>query len=191
MTTVLVPLRDPADAKRRLRPVLRSAERQRLTTAMFAEVIACLRRSGGISDVVVLAGSPAARCLATRSGLRALDDPCGARRGLSAAVDAAQHLPWPGAIAVSKDGGTSGLRLAPGVRLRTAFGVGSGERHIRTARLGGHSVVELRSPGFMEDIDRPADLHGTRAPAATAALHGSPEGDGVLGVLPEESPAWM
>lgn len=74
------------------------------------------------------------------------------------------------AVAATGGGGTSLLRLAPGVTLVARYGPGSAEGHLRAAEHAGYSTELLERAGSRHDVDAADDL---------AALAGPLDGCGV------------
>jgi 2-phospho-L-lactate guanylyltransferase len=85
----VLPVKDTADAKQRLRDALAPELRRRLALAMAEDVLAALAEAG-VGGIVVVTIDPAAIELAARYGARVLAE--GATDGQTAAVAAAAHL---------------------------------------------------------------------------------------------------
>ena len=72
-------------------------------------------------------------------------------------------------VAPTSGGGTSVLRLAPGVLLPARYGPGSAGAHVAAAEQAGYRVSVLDLPGGLQDVDAAADLEAlVRGPLGTA-----------------------
>lgn len=194
-TLALVPVRSPGEGKTRLATELTREERAALSGAMLADVTSSLLASAVEHIVVVASGAPAAAA-ASALGLDVLLDPP-TTRGLDAALAAATARLGPVpellvvaadlprltsaevdallatdaavALAPTDDGGTGGLLRRPSDVLHTAYGPGSGARHLAQARAAGVPAVRLQLPGFAGDVDTWADVTAlTQGPVGTA-----------------------
>ncbi|WP_052666393.1 2-phospho-L-lactate guanylyltransferase [Nitriliruptor alkaliphilus] len=183
-TVALVPLRAPGVGKSRLAGTLSVEGRAALAGAMLADVAAALR-SSPVDRIVVAAGGPTAIAAASALGLEALADPVGAS-GLDGALAAAAgrlgpvgtlvvvaaDLPCLCAedvtallghdaevvVAPTSDGGTGALLRRPPDACPTAYGPGSGLRHLALARAAGRRTAEAALAGFAHDVDVAEDL---------------------------------
>lgn len=174
--SALVPLKAPAEGKRRLSQRLSPDQRARLSLALFERTVRVLRSVPEIGAVYLLSETKPGGW--TGGWLR---DEC---RGLNAEIEAARaalgavpllviHSDLPlveaadvavlldrarldGAqIAPDRHGkGTNAIALMPGRAFRFAFGPGSLARH--RAQAGEASL--LRRPGLALDCDTPDDL---------------------------------
>jgi 2-phospho-L-lactate/phosphoenolpyruvate guanylyltransferase len=179
---VVVPLRDTMGGKKRLSEVLDPRQRADLAAAMFADTLSLLRQSG--VEPIVAAGTKRAARFARRLGAPSLLDverDGGLRRAVDRAITEAPagdvaivmpDLPLLGTtdlevlfsgdsdvtVASTLDGGTGGLLLRSGVRLRTWFGPHSANAHHLAAIRQGHTARLIRPWGFSFDVDTPADL---------------------------------
>lgn len=199
-TVALVPVRSPGEGKSRLADVLSREERAALSGAMLADVAAALAASRVGRVVVAAAGAPAAAA-ASALGLDVVLDPPTVR-GLDGAIAAAASrlgtvetllvvaadLPRLTAgdvdallasragvaVAPTDDGGTGGLLRRPPAVIPTAYGAGSGARHLRIARAAGVPTQQLELAGFRADVDTWADVRalarGTVGQATSAFL---------------------
>lgn len=198
----LVPVRAPADAKRRLASLLAPGERAALARAMLEDVLECLARSPSVEGIAVVSddADAAARAAADFGALVLPDAPEG---GLNASLEAA--FAWarasdaersllvlpadvPGAVpddvaalaaedadivlAPARDGGTNGLLLRPGAKIPFAFGPGSCARHADAARAAGYSLALVERSGLALDLDRPEDVARYLARAGTSRTLG-------------------
>lgn len=201
-TTALVPLRSPGVGKSRLAAALSAEERAALAGAMLADVSAALRDTP-IERIVVAAGGPAAVAAASALGLETLRDPPAVHHLDGALAAAAARLGRVGtllvvaadlpsltasdvtrllatdaevAVAPTADGGTGGLLRRPADACATAYGDGSGRRHLELGRAAGRRTLEVPLPGFALDVDVVDDLRRLRGPdrprlgARTAAV---------------------
>lgn len=86
----VVPVKDLADVKQRLSPVLAVPERQQLFRAMLEDVLAALSGATGLDGVALITRDTGAQELARRYGARIIAEP--ANRGHTAAVTTAAEL---------------------------------------------------------------------------------------------------
>lgn len=100
----VVPVKDLAQAKQRLAPVLTAEQRRGLYRAMLSEVLAALSRVTRLAGVLVVTRDPEARALAEAAGAEVLHEP--ENDGHTAAVKRAAR-----ALA---DRGAAGLLQLPG-----------------------------------------------------------------------------
>jgi 2-phospho-L-lactate guanylyltransferase len=77
-------------------------------------------------------------------------------------------------VAETEDGGTGALLRIPAAVIETSYGPGSAARHVALAESAGASAIRVRRPGFLFEIDRPADL---------ALARRMPVGDATASVL--------
>ncbi|MBI3128608.1 MAG: 2-phospho-L-lactate guanylyltransferase [Candidatus Tectomicrobia bacterium] len=210
--TALIPARDFRTAKRRLAAVLSAEARDGLGRWMLGRVLDALEGAAGVERVAVLSDSPEVLALAGArgaAGLRcpALDLNADLERGRAWAIAqgagtvfvvpadlpflqaadaerllAADREEGCAVLAPSPDGGTNALLLRPADAMPFAFGPGSFARHLALAEARGLRALRLDSPGFVLDVDLPADLAalaeaGAPLPAglAGAARTGPPE----------------
>jgi 2-phospho-L-lactate/phosphoenolpyruvate guanylyltransferase len=210
LTTALVPLRSPGRGKTRLASALSPTARASLAGAMLADVATALG-AARIDELVVVAGGPAGAAAAAALGLDVLVDPPGVA-DLDAAIGAAcarlgrrttllvvaadlPRLTAPDVeavlaphtdvvVATTVDGGTGVLVRRPADVIPTAYGPGSGRRHVRLARSVGASTAVVDRPGTSLDVDTLADLRRLRhAPvgAATGRLLATWDGPDAIG----------
>jgi 2-phospho-L-lactate guanylyltransferase len=83
-TQAIVPIKSFSSAKQRLAGVLAAGSRRSLVQAMFADVLAALRRCDGIERIVVVTADPVADSIARGDGVPVLHDD--ASSGQSAAT---------------------------------------------------------------------------------------------------------
>lgn len=198
-TAIVIVARDPRGAKRRLRGVLGPPEREALSRAMLADVIAACCGTGG--DVLVVTESPAIARLARAAGARvrrsaARGTRAAARVGVGAAVamGASAVLVLPGdlpllraadirrilaagaradvvAVADRHGQGTNALLLRPPAAITPRFGPASFAAHTDAARRQGLRVRTPRIAGVGLDLDTPDDLRLLRKRWRSAGKH--------------------
>ncbi|MSO86600.1 MAG: 2-phospho-L-lactate guanylyltransferase [Acidimicrobiia bacterium] len=176
---LLVPVKSFSQAKRRLDPALKPAEREALARAMAATV---LRAAGGLR-VAVVCDDDAVRVWAQESGAETIWTPnlglngavaAGvahlARRGVARVVVAHADLPLATDLAWLADG--DGVTLVPDrhgdgtnvacvpaeARFAFAYGAGSFTAHRAEARRRGLIVRLVPDPALGWDVDVPVDL---------------------------------
>jgi 2-phospho-L-lactate/phosphoenolpyruvate guanylyltransferase len=186
-TLAVLPVKSFGAAKRRLAPALGPAQRQALARAMFADVLASLRRVPGLDSVVVVTADPVAGAAASSERVLVLRD--AAQAGQSAAseigvtyalaegfqrvllVPADTPLLDPGEVAAllrvrrpvsivpdRHRTGTNALVLAPPDAFAPSFGPGSLERHVAAAAAAGVTSAVEEVPTLMLDVDTGSDL---------------------------------
>lgn len=185
-TAIVIVARDPRGAKRRLRNVLAPAEREALSRAMLADVLAACR--GTRADVLVVTESAAVARMAHVAGARVhRTDTKGTRacarigiavmagRGADAVLVLPADLPLlrsadvrrllaagatDGLVAVAdRHGrGTNALLIRPPLALPALFGPASFSAHVGAARRRGLRVRTPRIAGVRLDVDTPDDL---------------------------------
>jgi 2-phospho-L-lactate/phosphoenolpyruvate guanylyltransferase len=186
MTTwVVIPVKQPEDAKIRLAGVLSEAQRAQLADAMLRHVVGAVQAAAHVGHVAMLGPSR----LGLADDIPLLSDPgLGLNPALQAARDQiAGHNPGrlivlfadlpqltaldvqllaaapPGTIAIAPDRhgtGTNALSLPlPHAKGFTfAFGPDSFARHRAEAERLGIALEEVHSPGLARDVDMPEDL---------------------------------
>ncbi len=211
----VVPVKDLAQAKRRLDPVLSATERVGLVRAMLADVLAAFTRTRGLASVHVVTRDAEVAEIARAHGAAVI--PEAENRGYDAAVaravahlagQATAILAVPGDVplvradelealarpvagplvrlAPSRDGdGSNGLLLCPPGVITTRYGPGSAARHRRAAAEAGVVCEELALPGLAFDIDTPQDLADFCATASRTGSRAFLERTGVLARLLE------
>jgi 2-phospho-L-lactate/phosphoenolpyruvate guanylyltransferase len=186
-TLAILPVKSFGAAKQRLAPALGSGARQALAQAMFADVLASLRRAEGLVAVAVVTADPVAGAAARGKGVLVLRD--AAQEGQSAAaavgiayalaegfervllvpgdtplldpgeVDSLLAAPRPVSIVPDRHGtGTNALVLQPPDAIAPSFGPGSLTRHVEAAAAAGVSSAVQEVPTLMLDVDTGADL---------------------------------
>jgi 2-phospho-L-lactate guanylyltransferase len=187
-TALVVPIKAPSRAKRRLDGVLNDVERWRLARAMASDVLEVV---AGLRDLARLAvcDDPELMALAGRFGIETVIDEAAAgqsaavRLGFQAAARQG-HSPLvtiPGDVpavsveeiralceghpqaevllAPDRDGvGTNGLRVPAADALPLQFGEDSLRLHREEAERAGLRVEVVLLPRLSCDLDRPADL---------------------------------
>jgi len=187
-TSALVPIKDFARAKSRLRPVLTAEQCAELAACMAADVLCALRNCTGIGQVVCLGEEPLIRAFAAKQGCEFIAERTGT--GLSANLDLAARqlqdngtrtllivpvdLPTIQAADIDeclnkhrgglticpaeRDGGTNALVVSPPTGIGFQFGEQSCAKHIHAAKAAGLEHRVEDAPAFRYDIDIPADL---------------------------------
>lgn len=182
----LIPVRDFATAKQRLRGVLDDATCAGLAAAMLDDVMTAVAAAGRIDERFLLGGDDARR-VAARRGWQCLPDPGG---GLSAALHSAAAqlaargigtlLVLPGDLprvdaqcidallaghrggvtvcAAARDGGTNALLLTPPDAIDFQFGDDSARKHLEAGMAAGLPTRRLTLTGCARDIDTADDL---------------------------------
>ncbi len=185
---VVIPMKDPSEAKTRLGDAMPQKTRAALTRTLFRQTLRVLRSLSVEVQIVVVTSSQAIREIAIpfRAGL--IDDP---GKGLNAAAQAgaayaAHHrfeavciLPGdladpapadlqrlfamgtdrPGVtIAPSHDGGTNALLVAPPDVLSFCYGPGSCAAHQKAAEDAGLDCLLMPLQSLLYDVDRSSDL---------------------------------
>jgi len=183
----IVPVKRLSRAKQRLSPVLSRRERAELVCTMLREVLATLRATPELVDIVVVTGDPLLANLATQfevqvvddvmeagvnaavqQGLRTLDArsgvlivpadvPFATVSDLRAIISELNHYPVVLAPA-SSDGGTNTLAMRRPDLIAPSFGDDSFARHQALAHRGAVDCGIVRTEGLGHDIDRPDDL---------------------------------
>jgi 2-phospho-L-lactate guanylyltransferase len=187
MKTVLLPVKDFKDAKRRLSPALDAGARAALARAMFLDVLSALAQARAPERVVVFTAAEEVVRSAKSFGFDVVWE--NAVNGHSAAVNAmteelaatssrilsiAADLPRltpseidftltvasdPITFMPSRDWtGTNGVVFIPPARIAMEYGEGSFRRHLSKAAAAGFPSDVLNLPGIAFDIDTPADL---------------------------------
>ena len=185
---VAILMKDPADAKTRLRPVLGSDARESLTLLMFENTLTHFTQSGHPWLVGVVTPSLRIAEIAGRHGAVTIDEPDGG--GINdAAASAARWAEGQGAasllvihadiptlaedeiaslldagrshslvIAESVDGGTNALLVTPPGAICFHFGPRSAGAHQAAAQAAGLSCARLNLPFMSRDLDTPDHL---------------------------------
>jgi 2-phospho-L-lactate guanylyltransferase len=192
-TLAILPVKSFGAAKQRLGSALGSGPRRVLAQAMFADVLASLRRVEGLDGIAVVTADPVADAAARSEGVLVLRD---TQAGQSAAASIGiEHalaegfervLLVPGdtplldpaevgsllairrAVSIVPDRhgtGTNALVLSPPDAIAPSFGPGSLKRHVAAAEGAGVPSAVETIPTLMLDVDTGDDLA-----ALTAAL---------------------
>jgi 2-phospho-L-lactate guanylyltransferase len=85
-TAAILPVKRFDEAKQRLGETLGASTRAALAAAMFADVLAQIRRAAALDTIVVVSGEPGVQRVAREAGATVIDDP--ADKGQSAAARA-------------------------------------------------------------------------------------------------------
>jgi 2-phospho-L-lactate/phosphoenolpyruvate guanylyltransferase len=185
-TLAILPVKSFGAAKQRLAAALGSGPRQALAGAMFADVLASLRRLEGLEAVVVTA-DPVADTAARGQGVLVLRDTAQSGQSAAASIgiayalaegfervllvpgdtplldpgEVASLLAVPRAVSIVPDRhgtGTNALVLQPPDAIAPSFGPGSLKRHVAAAAVIGVSSAVEEVPTLMLDVDTGADL---------------------------------
>ncbi|MBX3566476.1 MAG: coenzyme F420-0:L-glutamate ligase [Rhizobiaceae bacterium] len=189
-------MKDPADAKSRLRPALGNDARESLALLLFDNTLAFLvSHHDGPVGVVTRSATIAERTRA--QGAVVIEEASGgdinAAAGFAAgwaqAIGAQSLLIMhadipmltadeltqliaagqgaPVVIAASRDGGTNALLLSPPGAIAFRFGPRSADAHEAAAKVAGLDVARLALTHLSRDVDRPEDLaEAIRLPSA-------------------------
>jgi 2-phospho-L-lactate guanylyltransferase len=185
---ILVPVKNLADAKQRLSPVLSPQERFALAQAMCEDVLQALARWQSRPAVMVVTSDSFARDLAARFNFEVVPDNnsgetnaiematavCRERGADSTLVVPADiplidgselqkivdSAPAGGAVLVpdAAGRGTNAAWRSPGDLFPLRFGNDSFLPHLAAAKATGLPCVVLELPGIARDVDRPEDL---------------------------------
>lgn len=187
-TLIVIPMKDPASAKTRLRPALGAGERERLARLLFDNTLAFFARQCPELPRLVVTESPAIALSGQQQGAQVLREE--QRRGLNAALDAATQWAlrqghdatlfvaadvavWEPdevdallaagrddtvVIAEAVDGGTNALYLPVPNACPFQFGPGSAVLHEIAAKQRGYKVRRMHLPFLARDVDTPDDL---------------------------------
>ena len=187
MKTVLLPVKDFANAKQRLASSLDAETRAGLARAMLSDVLRVLAQSRAPDRVVVFTASDEVKEMAGSFGFgvaieRSVNGHSAAVNQMVAELSStssrilsiAGDLPKLGAkeidfvlnsvtdpitILPSRDWtGTNGIVFVPPARITMEYGEGSFRRHMSKAVAAGHTADVLNVPGIAFDIDTPDDL---------------------------------
>jgi 2-phospho-L-lactate guanylyltransferase len=188
MTTIaILPVKSFGAAKQRLARALGAGPRRELAQAMFADVLASLRRVRGRDAIAVVTADRAAEAAALRQRVRVLRDTeqagqspaalIGIRHALAGGFERVLLVPGdtplldPGEVAdllartpgvsivPDRHGtGTNALVLTPPDALAPSFGPGSRDRHVAAAEAAGVAFTVEEPPTLMLDVDTGADL---------------------------------
>ncbi|MCC6863019.1 MAG: 2-phospho-L-lactate guanylyltransferase [Bryobacterales bacterium] len=188
MTFALLPVKDPRAAKQRLRSMLGEKERERLSRALYENMMGVLRAARGLDGILVATSDRQVADHARGAGAVVLEE--ADQRGHSHSADAAaRHAMTLGAARVlmvpidvplatpaeieqllavrdadvvivpSADGtGTNALLRTPPDVIASCFGPGSFRRHAGEAQAKGARFEVMRPPGLVFDIDTPEDV---------------------------------
>jgi 2-phospho-L-lactate guanylyltransferase len=192
-TVAVLPVKRFARAKQRLRAAVDGIARERLASAMVADVLEVVTSLDELVRVVVVTAEPSVAELATEAGAHVVHDPdeagqsAAAALGIVAAVrelDAQRVLLVPGdtpgvdaaelvgllahsepvVVVPDRHGtGTNALLIAPPTAIAPAFGPGSRARHEAAAEAAGVAWAVADLPSLGHDVDTPEDLAALRA----------------------------
>lgn len=185
---VVIPMKDPDQAKTRLGDTLPAKTRAALTRTLFRQTLRVLRSLDQSVHIVVVSQSDAIRNICLPFRVAVIPDPDG---GLNAAAQAgadyaAHHrfdsvcilpgdladpsaddlaalfsLPRPEESVIlvpAHDGGTNAALVTPPGALTFAYGAGSCAAHQSAAERAGLSCVLAPLPSLLYDVDRSTDL---------------------------------
>lgn len=185
---VVIPMKDPLEAKTRLGDSLPAKARAALARTLFRQTLRVLRNVDASLHIVVVTNSDAIRTICYPFHVALLDDP---GEGLNAAVQAgsayaayhrfSQVCILPGdladpeaadfnalfalandepsvVIAPAHDGGTNALLVGPPDAISFAYGPGSCAAHQAAAEAADLSCLVKPLPSLLYDVDRSSDL---------------------------------
>ncbi|MFB9887396.1 2-phospho-L-lactate guanylyltransferase [Balneatrix alpica] len=186
-TLIVIPMKDPSQAKQRLEGYLSADERAELALTLFEQTLAFLGCHLPQYPVLVVTASTSISERAQRYGAQVLQQ--SGNHGLNqAAASAAQWAKEQGyqaqlllpadiaqldkdelqhllsqagcqvVLAPAHDLGTNALLTSPPDVLPFCFGPGSSLLHRQQAEQRGLRFVQLELPHLAEDLDTPADL---------------------------------
>jgi len=188
-TYALVPLKDFAEAKRRLDGVLSRDECAALAAHMARDVLRALKATRGLGGIGILGRGPGPAALAAECGVALLPESAAGdyRQDLAAAAalltdrGVTTLLVLPGDLptlsaadlrellavggqgvtvcTAARDGGSNALLLSPPGVIPCLFGPDSARRHLDAAASAGVPGRAADLPAFSQDIDTPEDLH--------------------------------
>jgi len=187
MKTVLLPVKDFKEAKRRLAPALSPETRAGLARAMLADVLDALSAASEPSRIVVYTASESVARVVRPFGFEivwedAVDGHSAAVNTMlpklsshservlviasdlphlsAAEIDRALTVACPAvAIMPSRDRtGTNGIVVTPPAAITVDYGQGSFRRHLNNAASAGVTPMVLEMAGVAFDIDTPEDL---------------------------------
>lgn len=200
----LIPVKELAQAKARLAPVLDDGARRRLALALFRDVLAAALACPALDAVAVVTRDEEVLTLAGEAGAEGLPEPGGLNEALTSAAETlavrgtgrlvvlAADLPLATsddiaavaqaradvAVAPSRDGGTNALALPPR-RIAFRFGADSARRHLAGVEEAGLQSLRLDLANLAFDLDTPEDLAQLRR----TATEGRPVGRQTLTTL--------
>jgi 2-phospho-L-lactate guanylyltransferase len=187
MDVGLLPVKDPARAKRRLGPAFNERERSAIARALFDDALSLCGRVERVHWWVV-SDDAAIRATASAAGFAvlqdaggglntalrlALDSPAVARADSVVIVPADIPLATEAEMAdlldtaeisdvvvvpSARDGGTNGLCMRPPGVIGPSFGPASLDAHLRSGREASLRCSLLELPGLGLDIDRVEDI---------------------------------
>lgn len=170
MTWAVVPLKPLAEAKQRLAPALRAAERAGLSRAMAADVLATLTAAPALAGVLVVTADAGLAALANEHGARVLGE--GSAAGYNEAVErAARQLDAAGARAMICVPGDVPLLQAGEVdQLAAALAHPPAVVLAPDAERDGTNALGLAPPTLLAPQYGPESFARHRAAAAALAL---------------------
>jgi FO synthase/2-phospho-L-lactate guanylyltransferase len=207
-TTILIPLKNPVGAKRRMAPLLTEQERENLSWAMFRDLIEVVR--GLDAPVAIVTSSEAAAGLAHREGWQVLEEESQisesesidnaskrlCRLGVSSVLRLPADLPllrtadieqilaaasqYDVVLAPSHDLlGTNAILRSPPDRFPSRFGHNSFVFHIMEALQTEADIRIVHNSRLGWDLDHPSDLEGFLQSSASTRTHGFLESIGI------------
>jgi 2-phospho-L-lactate guanylyltransferase len=184
----ILPVKNPAAAKQRLREMLTSEQRKMLARMLFRRTLTELCHADGIDRIVVVTSDLESARIGRDAGALVLEETgqvshsqsadaacrhveeLGASTAMLVPIDvptvsaadfsllAASAGPGLG-IVPSEDGtGTNALVRTPPSCIESRFGPGSFKAHLDQAASKGVSTKVMRIPGLMFDVDTPVDI---------------------------------
>jgi coenzyme F420-0:L-glutamate ligase/coenzyme F420-1:gamma-L-glutamate ligase len=192
---VAILMKDPADAKTRLRPALGDDARERLALLLFENTLAFFARVHAGRPLGVVTPSPRIAAHAYAKGAAVIDEQgsVGINAAASRAAEWAKEIGAASLLVVhadipaladaeyaamveagahhavviceSVDGGTNALLVSPPAAIPFRFGEKSAAAHEAAAREKGLTSARLSLPLLSRDIDTPDDLLRPPSPA--------------------------
>jgi 2-phospho-L-lactate guanylyltransferase len=214
MTVALVPMKDLANAKQRLSTMLSDEERMGLVNAMLRDVLAALQETTQIEHVSIIAQDRSYLDFGVdvieEANNTGYNEAVAFALTRPALADCVSLLILPGDVpltsvgeidalaapsteptvrlAAARDGdGTNGLMITPPRLMKSAFGIGSFERHKSNAEASGAKVEIVTGSGISFDIDTPDDLIAFCAVDGTSETHTFLDLSGIRGRLLAEN----
>jgi len=185
---VIIPMKDPGEAKTRLGDTLPAKTRAALTRTLFRQTLRVLKMLDQDLHIAVVTNSQAIAAICLPFRVQVLDDPGGGLNdAVKAGADYAAHHRFssvcilPGdladpasedlsalfaapreassvTIAPAHDGGTNALLVTPPDAMPFAYGPDSCAAHQSNAEEAGLSCLLMPLPSLLYDVDRSSDL---------------------------------
>ena len=199
---IVIPMKDPSEAKSRLGGHLPPAARAALARTLFRNTLRLVRDVAPEASILVVSRSAQIAPIADALGARVIDDPGqGLNAAVSAGVDFARGqghgsvcvLPGDladpeagdlaallarapagplGVVVPSHDGGTNALLLSPPAQIGFAYGPGSFRAHQDAVVRAGLPCIAMPLESLLHDVDTVADLGPRLARGLNRSLAG-------------------